>query len=134
MYIYNPVADFISELVASRQKYRCQVDGSDEFQGEKLPIGTKEEVLSWIKDRFKLVDEFGFVDGVEFSEAEAQPISQLIYFCCNPLALQSKSLPPKPSVLRYRVDVGGAEKIFILNPIPERFLEYYPPKQLIMGT
>lgn len=31
MYIYNPVADFISELGASRQMYRCQVDGSDEF-------------------------------------------------------------------------------------------------------
>ena len=112
MYIYNPVADFISELVASRQKYRCQVDGCDEFQGEKLPIGTKEDVLSWIKDRFKLVDEFGFVDGVEFSEVEAQPISQyIIYFCCNPLALQSKSWLPEPSVLRYRVDVGGAENI-----------------------
>ena len=37
MYIYNSVADFISEMVASRQKYRCEADGSDEFQGEKLP-------------------------------------------------------------------------------------------------
>lgn len=130
MYIYNPVADFISEMVASRQKYRCQVDGSDEFQGKKLPVGTKEEVLSWIKDRFKLVDEFGLVDGVEFSEAEAQPISRLIYFCCNPLALESKSWLLEPFVLRYRVDVGGIEKIFVLNPIPERFLEYHQPKQL----
>ena len=131
MYIHNPVADFISELVANRQKYRCQVDGSDEFQGEKLPVGMKEEVLSWIKDRFKLVDEFGFVDGVEFSEVEAQPISRIIYFCCNPLALESKSWLPEPSVLRYRVDVGGAEKIFVLNPIPEKLLEYHPPKQLM---
>ena len=78
MYIHNPVADFISEMVASRQKYRCQVDGRDEFQGEKLPVGTKEEVLSWIKDRFKLVDEFWFEDGVEFSEAEAQPIFSIL--------------------------------------------------------
>ena len=131
MYIYNPVADFISELVASRQKYRCQVDGRDEFQGEKLPVGTKEEVLSWIKDRFKLVDEFWFEDGVKFSEIEAQPISQLIYFCCNPLALESKSWLPEPFVLRYRVDVGGEEKIFILNPIPTKLLEYHPPKQLM---
>jgi hypothetical protein len=132
MYIHNPVADFISKMVASRQKYRCQVDGRDEFQGEKLPVGTKKEVLSWIKDRFKLVDEFGFIDGVEFSEVEVQPISQhIIYFCCNPLALQSKSWLPEPFVLRYRVDVGGAEKIFVLNPIPERFLEYHPPKQLM---
>jgi hypothetical protein len=38
MYIYNPVADFISDMVASRQKYRCQVDGHDEFGGEKLPV------------------------------------------------------------------------------------------------
>ena len=129
MYIHNPVADFISELVASRQKYRCQVDGRDEFQGEKLPVGTNEEVLSWIKDRFKLVDEFW--EGAEFSEAEVQPISRLIFFCCNPLALQSKSWLPEPSVLRYRVDVGGAEKIFVLNPIPEKLLEYHPPKQLM---
>ena len=122
MYIYNPVADFISELVASRQKYRCQVYGRDEFQGEKLPVGTKEEVLSWIKDRFKLVDEFW--EGAEFSEAEALLARQhIIYFCCNLLALQSKSWLPEPFVLRYRVDVGGAEKIFVLNPIPERFLE-----------
>ena len=133
MYIHNPVADFISELVVSRQKYRCQVDGRDECQGEKLPVGTKEEVLSWIKDRFKLVDEFW--EGAEFSEAEAQPISQyIIYFCCNPLALQSKSWLPEPSVLRYRVDVGGAEKIFVLEPIPKKLLEYHQPKQLIMGT
>ena len=132
MYIHNPVANFISEMVASCQKYRCQVDGRDEFQGEKLPVGTKEEVLSWIKDRFKLVDEFGFVDGVEFSEAEPQPISQyIIYFCCNPLALQSKSWLPEPFVLRYRVDVGGAEKIFILDPMPEKLLEYHPAKQLM---
>jgi hypothetical protein len=123
MYIHNPVADFISEMVASRQKYRCLVDGCDEFQGEKLPVGTKEEVLSWIKDRFKLVDEFGIVDGVEFSEVEAQPISQyIIYFCCNPLALESKLWLPDSSDLRYRVDVGGAEKIFILEPIPKKFL------------
>ena len=116
--------------MASRQKYRCQVDGRDEFQGEKLPVGTTEEVLSWIKDRFKLVDEFW--EGAEFSEAEAQPISQYsIYFCCNPLALQSKSWLPEPSVLRYRVDVGGAEKIFILEPIPKKLLEYHQPKQLM---
>lgn len=38
MYIHNPVADFISEMVASRQKYRCQVDGRDEFGGKKSPI------------------------------------------------------------------------------------------------
>ena len=132
MYIYNPVADFISRLVASRQMYRCQVDGSDEFQGEKLPVGMKEEVLSWIKDRFKLVDEFGFIDGVEFSEVEPQPISQhIIWFCCNPLAFESKSWLPESFVLRYRVDVGGAEKIFILNPIPKKLLEYHPPKQLM---
>jgi hypothetical protein len=132
MYIHNPVADFISEMVARRQKYRCQVDGRDEFQGEKLPVGTKEEVLSWIKDRFKLVDEFGFVDGVEFSEVEAQPIPQyIIYFCCNPLALESKSWLAEPFVLRYRVDVGGAEKIFILEPIPKKLLEYHQPKQLM---
>ena len=130
MYIYNPVADFISELVASRQKYRCQVDGRDEFQGEKLPVGTKEEVLSWIKDRFKLVDEFW--EGAEFSEAEPQPIFQhVIFFCCNPLALESKSWLPEPSLLRYRVDVDGAEKIFVLNPIPEKLLEYHQPKQLM---
>ena len=117
MYIYNPVADFISRLVASRQKYRCQVDGRDEFQGEKLSVGTKEEVLSWIKDRFKLVDEFGFIDGVEFSEVEPQPISQyIIYFCCNPLTLESKLWLLDSSDPRYRVDVGGAEKIFVLNP------------------
>ena len=131
MYIYNPVADFISEMVASRQKYRCLVDERDEFQGEKLPVGTKEEVLSWIKDRYKLVDEFW--SGVEFSEAEAQPISRLIYFCCDLLALESKSWLPEPFVLRYRVDVGGAEKLFILEPIPKKLLEYHPPKQLIMG-
>jgi hypothetical protein len=77
------------------------------------------------------VDEFGFADGVEFSEVEARPISQLIYFCYNPLALESKSWLPEPFVLRYRVDVGGAEKIFILEPIPKKLLEYHQPKQLM---
>ena len=127
MYIYNPVADFISEMVASRQKYRCQVDGRDEFQGERLPVGTKEEVLFWIKDRFKFVNEF---HGTALPEVEVQPQQHIIFFCYNPLALQSKSWLPEPSVLRYRVDVGGAEKIFVLEPIPKKLLEYHQPKQL----
>jgi hypothetical protein len=47
------------------------------------------------------------------------------------LALESKLWLPDSSDLRYRVDVGGAEKIFILEPIPKKFLEYHPPKQLM---
>jgi hypothetical protein len=47
------------------------------------------------------------------------------------LALESKSWLPEPFVLRYRVDVGGAEKIFVLNPIPEKLLEYPQSKQLM---
>ena len=127
MYIYNPVADFISELVASRQKYRCQVDGRDEFQGEKLPIGTKEEVLSWIKDRFKLVDEILII--------QSQTMRQhIINFCYNPFALDVDTWLPVPSVVRYLVDIDGVEKLFVLKPIPDGVLEYCQPKQLIMGA
>ena len=127
MYIYNPVGDFISRLVASRQMYRCQVDGSDEFQGEKLPVGTKEEVLSWIKDRFKLVDEILII--------QSQTMRQhIINFCYNPFALDVDSWLPVPSVVRYLVDIDGVEKLFVLKPIPDGVLEYCQPKQLIMGA
>jgi hypothetical protein len=40
-----------------------------------------------------------------------------IWFCCKPLALESKSWLSEPFVLRYRVDVDGVEKIFVFNPI-----------------
>lgn len=127
MYIYNPVADFISEMVASRQMYRCQVDGCDEFGGEKLPVGTKEEVLSWIKSHFKLVDEILII--------QSQMMRQhIINFCCNPFALDVDSWLPVPSVVRYLVDIDGVEKLFVLKPMPDGVLEYRQPKQLIMGV
>lgn len=127
MYIYNPVADFISRLVASRQKYRCQVDGSDEFGGERLPVGMKEEVLSWIKSHFKLVDEILII--------QSQTMRQhIINFCYNPFALDVDSWLPVPSVVRYLVDIDGVEKMFVLKPIPDGVLGYRQPKQLIMGA
>ena len=127
MYIYNPVVNFISDMVASRQKYRCQVDGRDEFGGEKLPVGRKEEVLSWIKSHFKLVDEILII--------QSQTMRQhIINFCCNPFALDVDSWLPVPSVVRYLVDIDGVEKLFVLKPIPDGVLEYRQPKQLIMGV
>ena len=47
---------------AEQQKYRCIVDGSDEFRGEKLPTGTETEVLGWIKARYKVLGEVLVID------------------------------------------------------------------------
>ena len=52
MIVWNPVDSFVSKLASSRQRYRCRVDGQDEYRGESLPTGTQAEVLAWIEARF----------------------------------------------------------------------------------
>ena len=62
MIIWDPVECLISRLAALRQRYRCLVDGHREFHGERLPVGTEEEILDWIKARYKVLGEFYDVD------------------------------------------------------------------------
>ena len=57
MIVWNPVDSFVSKLASSRQRYRCRVDGQDEYRGEPLPSGTQAEVLAWIKARYRVLGE-----------------------------------------------------------------------------
>ena len=125
MYIYDPVANFIQGLVLSRQTYRCLVDGMGEFRGEALPIGTKAQVLSWIKARYKVIGELIFID-MKFQEHN-------IIFCYCPLSPHSEAWQPRAPIIRYLVDVDGVEKVFILRPFPAAYLEWRPCRLLTMS-
>ncbi len=62
MIIWDPVERLVLHLAALRQRYRCLVDGQGEFRGEPLPVGTEDEILAWIKARYKVVGELLLID------------------------------------------------------------------------
>lgn len=109
-----------SRMAAEQQKYRCIVDGSDEFRGEKLPTGTETEVLGWIKARCKVLGEVLVIDN------DAPRVNFI-------LTMLHPSLWPHddtPREKRYLVEAAGAEKVFILHPIPDGLLTAKPIPQL----
>ena len=59
MIIYDPCESLVRQLIEMRkaQLYRCVVDGEDTFRGERLPIGTRDQILAWLNDRYRVVDE-----------------------------------------------------------------------------
>ena len=95
-------------MAAEQQQYRCIVDGSDEFRGEKLPTGTETEVLEWINARYKVLGEVLVID------TEPRRFN-IIYTMLHP-SLWAHDDTPRDE--RYLVEAAGAEKVFILHPIP----------------
>ena len=97
---------------AEQQQYRSIVDGSDEFRGEMLPTGTEAEVLGWINARYKVLGEVWLM-------CHDTPHSNFIYTMLHP-SLWPHDYSPREK--RYLVEVMGAEKVFILHPIPDGLL------------
>ena len=124
MHIFDPIANFISELVASRQTYRCLVDGRCEFRGEALPVGTQAQVLSWIMARYKLIGELFVV---------CREYPQCVWFCCGPLSPRRETWLPDMGAIRYLVEVDGEERMFVLRPSPDGLLEWRPSRQLTVA-
>ena len=106
---WNPADVAMWSLLARNQVYRCSIDGDKEFQGEILPIGTEENVLAWIKARYKVVGELLLID------MDIPRYNIIISACADP-----ESLLPSPIVKRYLVEVDGKEKIFVLTPLPDK--------------
>ena len=103
---WNPTDAVMWSLLARNQVYRCIVDGGKEFQGEILPIGTEENVLAWIKARYKVAGELLLIDmGI--------PRYNIVFSACA----CSKSLSFSPIVKRYLVEVDNKEKVFVLTPL-----------------
>ena len=121
MLIYDPVSNFFSNMIAKRHRYRCIVDGCDEFRGERLPVGTEEEILAWIKARYKILGELWNVRGYE-------PYN--IIFChvygngIPPLWCDSETWHPPHETKRYLVAAAEMEKMFVLRPFPDGLLEW----------
>ena len=107
MIIYDPCESLVRQLVEMRnaQLYRCAVDGEDTFRGERLPIGTRDQILAWLNDRYRVVDELHL----------GSP-GRIIWFC----GYWGRREPP----LRYLVVVQGAEKLFTLYPVPDGLLTW----------
>ena len=106
---WNPTDAVMWGLLARNQVYRCSVDGGKEFQDEILPIGTEDNVLAWIKARYKVVGELLLVD-------MDTPRYNIIFSACA----DSKSPAFFPVVKRYLVEVHGQEKVFVLTPLPDK--------------
>lgn len=107
MIIYDPYESLVRQLIEMRkaQLYRCVVDGGDTFRGERLPIGTQEQILTWLKDRYRVVGELSLGSR-----------DRIIWFCWYG--------GWRPRELRYLVVVQGAEKLFTLYPVPDGLLTW----------
>lgn len=118
MIVWNPVDSFVSKLASSRQRYRCRVDGQDEYRGESLPSGTQAEVLAWIKARYRVLGELYVVNLDRFN-------SSFIMLFTSPEMWEHV-----PTTKRYLVEVEGVEKMFVLEPIHEDLLGWHPERAI----
>lgn len=118
MIIWNPVERLVLRLAALRQRYRCLVDGHDEFCGEPLPIGTEDEILSWIKARYEVLRELYDVD-----------LERPTYHWYS-LLVSPDMWKPEPTTKRYLVEVNGTVRIFVLHPVQEDLLGWHPERAL----
>ncbi len=114
MIIWDSVERLVQLLAALRQRYRCLVDGHDEFCGEPLPIGTADDILAWIQARYKVLGELYDVD--------------LKRSICHwySLIISPDMWKPEPMTKRYLVEVNGAARIFVLHPVQEDLLGWHP--------
>ena len=122
MYIYNEVANFITGQIAKGQLYRCLVDGREEFRGEILPVGTEDDVLVWIKARYKVLGQLFAVD-------MDSPRGHVIFELGPSLGWDVDTWVRAPAARRYLVEVEGDEKMFVLRPIPEGLLGWHPGRE-----
>ncbi|MBO7654731.1 MAG: hypothetical protein J6U40_07390 [Kiritimatiellae bacterium] len=108
------------------QRYRCVVDGNGEFRGEPLPTGTEDEILTWIKARYKVLGELYAVNG-DWRYGCIGIINLMI----DP-SLWGDFRPEKPTPVtkRYLVEVEGVEKMFVLHPIPAGLFDWDPRRSL----
>ena len=124
MLIYDPVSNFLSGLIARQHQYKCIVDGRDEFRGERLPVGTEEEILAWIKARYKIRGELWLFDMSYIGDMNYIPSRQgWIFYCSSPWFGYAKWNPPHV-IKRYLVEVAEAEKVFVLRPFPYGLLDW----------
>ena len=106
---WNSTDAVMWSLLARNQVYRCGVDGGKEFQGEILPIGTEENVLAWIKARYKVVGELLLID------MDIPRYNIIFSACADP-----KSPSFSPIVKRFLVEVEDKEKVFVLTPLHDQ--------------
>ena len=118
MIVWNPVDSFVSKLASSRPRYRCRVDGQEELRGESLPVGKKEDVLAWINARYKVLGEL-------WVDSHDRFISPFIMLFTSPEMWEHV-----PTTKRYLVEVEGAEKMFVLEPIHEDLLGWHPERAI----
>ena len=121
MIIWNPpdrLASLVEMLASCRQRYRCLVDGQDEYLGEPLPSGTQAEVLAWIEARYKVLGKLYVISHDVYNNS-------LRWYLMSPEMSEIV-----PTTKRYLVQVDGVEKMFVLEPIQEDLLGWHPEHAL----
>ena len=117
IYIHTPNGCRLTALLEKSCRCRCSIDGRVEFDGVTLPVGTEQEILDWFNARQEVVGEL-FVFNREH--------------CCSPSFVNlhiSHPLDgfvryPSHETKRYLIKVGDAERVLVLHPFPDGFLEW----------
>lgn len=122
MLIYDPASTFFSSMIARRYLYRCVVDGRGELCGERIPVGTEEDILAWVKARYKVLGEICVVNKDDIGVCQG---CNIIYELCVPSLWPDAATWRPPHVdKRYLVEVEGVEKVFVLRPFPAGHVEW----------
>lgn len=117
MYIHDPDGYRLADILEKSCRYRCTIDGRAEFDGVILPVGTEQEIIDWFNARYEVVGEL-FVFNRDH--------------CCSPSFVSLRiSHPldgfvryPSHETKRYLIKVGDAERVLVLHPFPDGFLEW----------
>lgn len=120
MIIWDPVERLVLRLALLRQRYRCLVDGQGELFGEPLPVGTEDEIVSWIKSRYKVLGELYPVDHGGDSP---------VYYWFS-LLVSPEMWKPEPTTKRYLVEVEGVKMVFVIRPVQEDLLGWHPERAI----
>ena len=117
---YEPGPYFTWALLSQQHLYRCVVDGRDEFQGQRLPVGTYDDVLKWINARYKFLGEISMTGHTSFWW-----LRYVFPFHPQPSCVLCGE------IRRFLVEVAeGVEKVFVLHPVPDGLLEWHPGRAL----
>jgi len=111
MRIWDPVGDYLEGILFPEEDRRfiCTVNGERTFRGETLPVGTCDEIKSWICERFRLEGELVVV---------AQQAS-LICFQQSTDRWWWRTWGRTPEPIRLLVSVDGVEHLFRLTPVAD---------------
>jgi len=115
MIIWDLVGNYLESILypAEDRRFICTVNGERTFRGEALPVGTCDEIKSWIRERFQLVGEL--VVAVQQTRITMFQQSTGRWW---------RTWWWAPDPFRLLVSVNGVEYLFHLTPVSNLLLTW----------